>query len=100
VYVVNQDLAVTDFIAWFMRSPVYLSRAPIDEVPGQLPRIRKEEVGTVEFLRPPLDAQREIAKRLNAELAAVLRARAAAEEQLKYINALPSALLRRGFEGV
>jgi hypothetical protein len=37
-----------------MRSPVYLERAPIDASPGQLPRIRTEEVASVEINLPPL----------------------------------------------
>jgi len=40
VYKVNTDRAETQFIAWYMRSPVYFQRAPIDTTPGQLPRSR------------------------------------------------------------
>ena len=52
VYEVNQAKADTAFIAWFMRSPVYLERAPIDTTPGQLPRIRTEEVASGKSICP------------------------------------------------
>lgn len=40
VYTVDPKAADARFLAWFMRSPVYLERAPITTTPGQLPRIR------------------------------------------------------------
>lgn len=48
---------------------------------------------------PPLDEQRRIARVLCEQIAAVEKARAAAEEELQTINALPAALLRRAFNG-
>jgi type I restriction enzyme S subunit len=48
---------------------------------------------------PPLDEQRRIVTILNEQMAAVDKARAAAEDKLAAINALPAALLRRAFDG-
>lgn len=48
---------------------------------------------------PPLVEQRRIAAILNEKMAAVEKARAAAEEELNTINALPAALLRQAFNG-
>ena len=48
---------------------------------------------------PPLPEQRQIAAMLREQLAAVEKARAAAEEELETINALPTAILRRAFRG-
>ena len=48
---------------------------------------------------PPIDEQRRIAAILDEQMAAVEKARAAAEAQLASINSLPAALLRRAFEG-
>src|SRR5712692_4427665 len=61
VYAVRSDLADAEYLAWFMRSPVYLARAPIKATPGQLPRIRTEEVAAVILDLPPLPEQRRIA---------------------------------------
>lgn len=97
VYSVNSSLADTEYVAAFMRSPVYLKIAPVEETPGQLPRIRTEEVANVSILLPSLSAQRKIAAKLKEELAEVARARAAVEEQLQAINKLPNALLAAAF---
>jgi len=48
---------------------------------------------------PPLAEQQRIAAVLREQMAAVERARKAAEEELETINALPAALLRRAFAG-
>jgi type I restriction enzyme S subunit len=48
---------------------------------------------------PPLSEQRRIAAVLTEQMAAVDKARAAAQAELQTINALPSALLRRAFSG-
>jgi type I restriction enzyme S subunit len=51
------------------------------------------------ILLPPLSEQRRIAGVLKEQMAAVEKARAAAEEELQTISALPAALLRRAFNG-
>ncbi|NLF17503.1 MAG: hypothetical protein GX595_09615 [Lentisphaerae bacterium] len=51
------------------------------------------------LLMPPLLEQRRLAALLNAQMAAVEQARAAAEAELEAIKALPAALLRRAFSG-
>ncbi len=48
---------------------------------------------------PPLPDQQRIAVQLKAQMVAVEKARKAAEAELKAINALPAALLRRAFNG-
>jgi restriction endonuclease S subunit len=99
VYSVDASKADTTFIAWFMRSPVYLARAPIDTTPGQLPRIRTEEVATVELNLPPVTERQRIAAALNEQMAESQRLRQSLEGQLDVINKLPAALLRRAFRG-
>jgi type I restriction enzyme S subunit len=46
---------------------------------------------------PPLPEQRRIAAIIDAQFAAVEKARQAAEEQMVYINAIPTSILRRSF---
>jgi type I restriction enzyme S subunit len=48
---------------------------------------------------PPLAEQKRIAAMLNEQMAAIDKARSAAEAQLVEINVLPAALLRRAFRG-
>jgi type I restriction enzyme S subunit len=99
VYRVADELADTDFIGCFMRSETYLRRAPIGNTPGQLPRIRLEEVAAVEIELPPLAEQRAIAKLLNAELTAAAEVRTALAAKLADVEKLPAALLRAAFSG-
>ena len=54
---------------------------------------------SLEIPLPPLEDQRRIAGVLREQMAAVEKARAAAEEESATINSLPAALLRRAFAG-
>lgn len=99
VFKVDKEKADVDFIAWFMRSTAYLERAPIDTTPGQLPRIRTEEVYSVEINLPPLEEQKRIALQISTKLNAAKELANNLELQLEEINALPSALLGRAFAG-
>lgn len=99
VYCITETKVDTAFVAWFLRSSVYLERAPIGTTPGQLPRIRTEEVAAVELNLPPVSQQRQIVAILTEQMAGAGKARKALEEQLAEINALPAALLRRAFSG-
>jgi restriction endonuclease S subunit len=80
-----------------MRSSTYLSRAPVEETPGWLPRIRTEEVAAVEINLPPVDVQRLIAHKLDSQFSetSVLRRKIAA--RLAEVEKLPAALLRSAF---
>ncbi len=98
-YVLDVDARRADgeFVALFMLSDAYLSRAPITTTPGQLPRIRSSEVLAVPVPVPSLADQRRIAARLKEQLAEIDRAKAAIQAQRKAIDALPAALLREVF---
>jgi type I restriction enzyme S subunit len=99
VYTVDAAKADVSLVSNFMRSSVYLQRAPISKTPGQLPRIRTEEVASVELNLPSLSEQKRITTRLNEQLAAVGKIRAGLEGQLDLVNLLPAAFLRRAFNG-
>lgn len=72
-------------------------RAAKATTPGQLPRISIEEIEAVEIPLPPLAEQERIAGRLTEQLAAVERARTAAQSRLAAAQALPAAYLREVF---
>jgi len=61
--------------------------------------VKSNKLLALDFPLPPLPEQKRIAAILNEQLAAVERARKAAEDELAAINALPAALLRRAFAG-
>jgi type I restriction enzyme S subunit len=59
------------------------------------PELKKFEIP----LPPSLEEQERVAHILNEQMAIVEKARAAAEEQLETINSIPTALLKRAFNG-
>jgi type I restriction enzyme S subunit len=99
VYEVNRGKADTDFVAWFMRSPVYLERAPIDASPGQLPRIRTEEVASVEINLPPLSQQRALVAQIQNEFTETTALKQTLSARLAALDHMPAALLREAFNG-
>jgi len=61
--------------------------------------VKNEKIFSLGMPLPPLVEQERIAAILKEQLAAVDKARAAAEAELETINALPAAILRRAFSG-
>jgi type I restriction enzyme S subunit len=88
-----------DFVAAFMRSPQFLERAPIDETPGQLPRIRTDEVLAVEMPSPPPSGQGRIAAKLRGQLASAAAVRQGIEQRLDGAASLRAATILRGAAG-
>jgi type I restriction enzyme S subunit len=99
VFEVRKDLADVDFIAWFMRSPTYLRRAPIDTTPGQLPRIRTDEVAAVPINLPGIEVQRRLVADLNARMKLTHDVCFAINDQLAAISGYPESLLKQVFQG-
>lgn len=61
--------------------------------------LRVSDLLALQIPLPPLPEQQRIAAILTEQLAAVEKAHTAAEEQLKAIERIPAALLRRAFSG-
>jgi type I restriction enzyme S subunit len=99
VYEVNREKADTGFIAWFMRSPIYLERAPVDASPGQLPRIRTEEVASVEINLPPLNQQRTLVAQIENEFTETTALKQTLSARFAALDHMPAALLREAFAG-
>jgi restriction endonuclease S subunit len=99
VFSTIHTVADPDFVAWFMRSPVYLTRAPIGDIQSQLPRIRTDEVMSVEINLPSLEKQQKIVKAIEEKFSETERLRQSLQSQLDTINQLPAALLRQAFNG-
>lgn len=97
VFIVDRARAITEYVAFYMRSPLFLELAPIAETPGQLPRIRSEEVAQVPIPLPLPDEQRVIVARLCARLANLDRAKGLLVRQQAEIEAIHPALMRAAF---
>jgi len=87
------------FLAWVLRRHETVEFAMEGKTGSRMPRADIVNLLTLEIPLPPLAEQRRIAGGLREQMAAVEKARAAAEAELKMINALPAALLRRAFIG-
>lgn len=99
VFTVRADLAETEFVAHFMRSDAYLKTAPVGLTPGQLPRIRTDEMAAVPMRLPDLETQRTIVRELNESLDLARALRASISDQLAALDRYPAALLRDAFAG-
>ena len=86
------------FTMWF-RSRLFLDWRDGQARGSNIQNLRFSQIGQIPIPLPPLAEQKRIAAILKEQMAAVDKARTAAEEELKTINALPAALLRRAFQG-
>ena len=93
------DSVVAPYLAAYLNSPVALRRVADTMRGATRPRMTLTMLRTVEVPLAPVPQQREILRKLDEQMAAVERARAAAEAQLQAAKALPAALLRRAFSG-
>ena len=94
----NQIIA--EWVHFFLRQPSVLLEAT-EHFTGSVgqQRLPQEYLFNRKIPLPPLTEQRRIAAILKKQMAAVEKARAAAEEKLEAIDAMPSALLRQAFAG-
>ena len=99
VYMVDASRARPHFVASFMRSGVFLQRAPIDQSPGQLPRIRTQEVASVCINLPPLEEQASIEAVISHQETTVRPLEQSASAERMSMATLSSALLQRAFSG-
>ncbi len=95
-----EEIADSHFLSAFINSREgrRFIEANMAQAIGQV-NISASTMRTMPVPLPPLHEQQRIAGMLRDQMAAVDRARAAAEAELNTINALPAALLRRAFNG-
>ena len=99
VYKVDTNRVRPCFLARFMRSGIFLQRAPISESPGQLPRIRTQEVASVSINLPPLSVQKAIESSMLEQEENVETLLNAVSVEKESLDNITSALLRRAFSG-
>jgi len=87
------------YLVYYLSSPMWFECAKASASGATRPRISRSNLESLQLPMPPVPEQRRIAGVLEEQLAAVDKARAAAEEELVTVNALPAALLRRAFSG-
>jgi len=97
--VFRTKLADPDFLRFMLRDNDFHKQLmdTTSGVGGSLTRARPSLVAKIKIPFPPISKQKRIAAILNEQLAAVDKARAAAEAQLEAAKALPAAYLREVF---
>jgi type I restriction enzyme S subunit len=61
--------------------------------------LTRDFIHQIKIPLPPVSEQKRISQILNEQMAAVEKARAAAETELETINSLPAVILRQAFSG-
>jgi len=85
------------YLAWLLRRQETVDHAMQGTTGSRMPRTDMRHLFAMPVLVPPFPEQRRIAAILDEQMAAVARARAAAQARLAAINALPAAHLRQVF---
>ena len=95
----DRNVLFRDFLARFLTSP--LGREQIDQRTNKVgqPKLAIERIATIEISFPAFSYQQRIASQLSSQMASAERLRQALADQLDAINKVPSALLRRAFNG-
>lgn len=93
------ERVTSDFIYAFFQSNDYWQQVNAHARGGAQPNVNATLLGSMTMPLPPVAEQKRIAGILKEQLAAVQRARAAAEAQLEAAKALPAAYLRDVFAG-
>jgi restriction endonuclease S subunit len=100
VFEVDQHVADSEYVGHFMRSGTFLSRAPTRLSPGQLPRIRIEEILEVSMPSPPIPEQRRIAADLGAQLTEAASLRASSLASREDVRRLTESIRRDFMDGL
>ncbi len=97
VFEVDDEVADAGYVANFLRSGAFLSAAPTSTNPGQLPRIRTEEILSVQLSLPTLAEQRRIATDLTVRLAAAQSAKDESQRRLAVSRVLRENVVEAAF---
>lgn len=98
-YVFEVSGAVPEYIAAYMRSTSFLSTAPIGETPGQLPRIRLDEILGVPISLPALSEQERLAAAVRGQLAISEAIRTVSSDRWRAARALRVRAYDQAFGG-
>jgi len=93
------DILLPEYMFCITRSEYWWQWVKEQSKTATLANINARQFSSFAIPLPPLAEQKRLVSDLNAKMAAVEKARAAAEAELEAIEALPGALLRQAFEG-
>ena len=82
------------WLRWLLLGDAFTQYAIEESSRSRMPKLNRNQLMSWEFPLPPLEEQKRIAAILNEQMAAVEKAKKAAEERLEAARALPAAYLR------
>lgn len=95
----QRELIVPDYLFNFFQSNVYWEQISTGARGGAQAGFNATMLKALRIPLPQLEEQRRIVEMLRIKMAAMEKARAAAEEEISTVNVLPAALLRMAFAG-
>jgi len=95
----ENGFVLNEYFYYLLSSQVIIMQLDKDSQGGIQKFVSLAVLRNLQIPLPPMPEQKRIAALLYKQMVAVEKARAAAEAELETINALPSALLRRAFNG-
>ena len=82
------------YLVWILRRPESIAYAMQGRTGSRMPRANMREFMSMEIPLPPLEEQKRITAVLDERMAAVEKARRAAEEMIDAVDSLKNAILR------
>lgn len=95
----KRELVDVEYMVCVCQNDTVIAPLLSQKAGGALQNLNLQQVRGLEIPLPPLPEQQRISTIIKEQLAAIEQARIAAEAELKAINTLPAALLRRAFNG-
>lgn len=86
------------FLAWLLRRKETVAAAMAEKTGSRMPRANMDDLLKLEVPLPPLPEQKRIVAFLTEQMAAVEKARTAAEARLQAVKELPAAYIRDSYE--
>ncbi|MFH2119670.1 MAG: restriction endonuclease subunit S [Pseudomonadota bacterium] len=95
----KHDELTLSFLLQILLSEPFTTYAESESQRARMPKLNRDQLFAYAAPLPHLPEQKQIAAIFREQMTVVEKARAAAQEELNTINALPAALLRRAFNG-
>jgi type I restriction enzyme S subunit len=88
-----------EYLAYLLRRNETVEYVMSEKTGSRMPRASIKYLLTMDVPLPPIDEQKRIAKIIETKLNTVEKTKQLLDQQLAYINAFPSAILRKAFNG-
>jgi type I restriction enzyme, S subunit len=92
-------VADSEYVCWVCQSPQLIQSLIQQKAGGAIQNLNLQQIGGFIIPLPPLEDQKRIAAQLNRKTSGAKLAKESIRQELNFIEAIPSALLRKAFRG-